>query len=236
MIFISPPFGNYINLPYTTQIHGSFTPERRDGILWRIFETLRYSRKYGGWVNKIGLRNPGIDWALKNLKENDIISLAIRNTNDIDTFYSKIPINQNIEINISCPNVEKDPSFHNKLRQLISSKRTWCIIKLSPHTTEQQIDLLYKQGFRHFHCCNTLPVKEGGLSGPSLRPYSIRCIQYISSKYPQTTIIAGGGIQTPDDLYIYRKKGASHFSISSVLFHPFLFIPLYYNYVRSNFR
>ena len=25
MLFISPPFGNYINIPYTTQIKGSFT-------------------------------------------------------------------------------------------------------------------------------------------------------------------------------------------------------------------
>jgi len=30
----------------------------------------------------------------------------------------------------------------------------------------------YKQGFRQFHCSNTIPVKEGGLSGTAIIPYT----------------------------------------------------------------
>ena len=73
MLFISPPFGNYINLPFTTSIHGSFTNEPRDGLLKQILKTLRYSFENKGWINKIGLRNKGIDWALKNVPQKDII-------------------------------------------------------------------------------------------------------------------------------------------------------------------
>ena len=61
MLFISPPFGNYLHLPYTNQILGSFTLDYREGLLKQIIYTLRYSYKYNGWINKIGLRNKGID-------------------------------------------------------------------------------------------------------------------------------------------------------------------------------
>ena len=43
MIFISPPFGNYINLSNTIPIRGSFTLEERPGKWSQIFKTLRYS-------------------------------------------------------------------------------------------------------------------------------------------------------------------------------------------------
>ena len=32
MFFINPPFGNYLNLPYTTSIKGSYTLEPREGL------------------------------------------------------------------------------------------------------------------------------------------------------------------------------------------------------------
>ena len=54
-LFISPPFGNYFFLPYTTPIRGSFTLEPRKGLLKQILKTLRYSWKHKGWVNKINL-------------------------------------------------------------------------------------------------------------------------------------------------------------------------------------
>ena len=69
MLFISPPFGNYINLPNTTPIRGSFTLKERKGKWKQIFKTLRYIPHFNGWVNKIGLRNPGIDYAIKTYKK-----------------------------------------------------------------------------------------------------------------------------------------------------------------------
>ena len=77
MLFINPPFGNYLNLPNTTSITGSFTLQPREGLIMQIIKTLRYSFEYNGWVNKIGLKNKGIDWALTNIDKNNIISVAI---------------------------------------------------------------------------------------------------------------------------------------------------------------
>ena len=53
MIFISPPFGNYLNIKNTISIKGSFTLESRDGLYSQILKTLRYSFEYNGWINKI---------------------------------------------------------------------------------------------------------------------------------------------------------------------------------------
>lgn len=221
MIFISPPFGNYISINNnnTTSIKGSFTLEPRDGLIMQILKTLRYSFENKGWINKIGLRNPGIDYAIKNYDNKSVISIAILNKDEIPKLLKKIPEDMNIEINISCPNINKK-MINQDIEKFLNPKRKWCIIKLSPHTDMQLVDNYYKQGFRQFHCCNTLPIINGGLSGPSLIPYSINLIKNIKSKYSDTEIIGGGGIKSLNEMIIYSKAGANHFSISSALFNP----------------
>ena len=107
MLFISPPFGNYIHLHKTTPITGSFTLEPRTGLFMQIIKTLRYSFEHKGWINKIGLRNKGLDWALKNIAEDKIISIAILHNDEIPKIIEKLPENRDIEINVSCPNAEK---------------------------------------------------------------------------------------------------------------------------------
>ena len=94
----------------------------------------------------------------------------------------KIPEDMNIEINISCPNMNKD-MVEEDIQKFINEKRKWCILKLSPLCTEEKIDNFYQLGFRQFHCCNTLPTINGGLSGESLIPYSTKIIQTIKRKY-----------------------------------------------------
>jgi dihydroorotate dehydrogenase len=99
-----------------------------------------------------------------------------------------------LEINVSCPNTDKK-MVNTNLKHFINSERRWCIIKLSPITEHSQIDNYYSEGFRQFHCSNTLPIKEGGVSGPIIKEYNKTLITYIKSKYPDTTIIGGGGIR-----------------------------------------
>ena len=52
MLFISPPFGNYINLKNTISIRGSFTLEERKGKWTHIIKTLRYSSGEGDGLIK----------------------------------------------------------------------------------------------------------------------------------------------------------------------------------------
>jgi dihydroorotate dehydrogenase len=231
MLFISPPFGNYINLQNTKSIKGSFTLHSKNGLLLQILKTLRYSFEKQGWINQIGLRNKGIDWAIKKYKfdKQAIVSIAIMNRNEIDILNKKIPNNMDLELNISCPNV-KNNLIHDDLYKFLNSERKWCSIKLSPLTDISLIDKYYKQGFKKFHCCNTLPTKYGGLSGISIQQYSFKLIEEIKTKYSDVEIIGGGGITTIDDIDKYNKYGATHYSISSLMFNPILFCLFYYNY------
>ena len=253
VLFISPPFGNYLSLPYTTSIKGSFTLYSRSGLFLQILKTLRYDFENNCWRNKIGLRNPGIEYAIsryyvsksknteKNTNMRHIISIAILNKNEIEKLNDIVPRDCNIELNVSCPNVddEKEKDFkslvYKELGIFYDTQRKWCIVKLSPKDTIKQIDVLYEQGFRQFHCSNTYPKDDGsgGLSGAILRPYTSKLVKSIKDKYPDTEIVAGGGIRTYRDINEYEKSGADHFSISTLLFNPFMF---YLFYVDHRFR
>ena len=61
-LIISAPFGNYLQPEGTTPTLGTFTLARRPGRIQRIIRTVRWYPRIGAWVNRIGLRNPGIDW------------------------------------------------------------------------------------------------------------------------------------------------------------------------------
>ena len=230
MLFIGPPFGNYIHLHDTISIKGTFTLEPRDGLFWQIASTLRYSFEYGGWVNRIGLRNNGLDWAIATHDNRDVCSIAIMDENQLDPIVKKIPENMNIEINLGCPNV-KNVKLNEGLEKFLNNKRKWCILKLSPTIDTALIDSYYKKGFRQFHCSNTLPVPEGGLSGPSLKEHTSRLVTYIRKKYKDSEIIAGGGIRSIDDISHYKTIGANHFAVSTLLFNPIMFSLLYFDYI-----
>ena len=233
MFFINPPFSNYLNLPNTMSIKGSYTLDKREGLFLQIIKTLRYSFENGGWTNKIGLRNPGIDYAIKNYKKGSyIVSIAILNKNEIPEILKRIPKDMDIELNVSCPNAE-NRMCTDGLNKFINETRDWCIIKLSPTCDTKLIDDYYKQGFRQFHCSNTIPVKEGGLSGKSIIPYSNNLIKYINTNYKDTEIIGGGGITKIGDMNNYRLVGANHFSASTVFFCPYLSRRLYLDYLNE---
>jgi dihydroorotate dehydrogenase len=221
MLFINPPFGNYLNIENTIPIRGSFTLYERKGLIYNIFKSLRYSFACGGWVNKIGLRNKGIDYAISTYKKGEIISIAIINNHDVNILLKKIPNDMDIELNVSCPNTEKS-LVNNGLSKFINNEREWCIIKLSPICDDKLIDKYYQEGFRQFHCSNTLPVRYGGLSGPSLIPYTTRIVKYIKNHYPDTIVIAGGGVRNIDQAKNYENIGADHISVSTLFFNPIL--------------
>ncbi len=234
MLFLSPPFGNYVVLPYATRIRGSFTLHPKSGLFSRIRQTLRYDWDLHGWVNKIGLCNIGIGNV--SFIPNDIYSIYIGNESEVDSMRHIIPQSISIEINISCPNVNR-PQYNIPYNIGTLLGRPWCIVKLSPLHTFNDIDILYKLGIRQFHYCNTLPVGErGGLSGPSLKPYVLEKIRYTTATYPNTTIIAGGGIQTIQDVIEYKDVGADHFSVSTLCLHPYRFLSFYCDYIRLNYH
>ena len=53
-------------------------------------------------------------------------------------------------------------------------------------------------------------------------------IEYMRNKYPDATIIGGGGVQTPEHIELYKSFGANHISVSSLCFNPIKFLRFYY--------
>lgn len=219
-IIFNPPFGTYITAPWATQVFGTYTYEKRSGLLFQIIKTFRpYD---SGWINKIGFRNKG--WKnIKTLRSDVIYSVAgLDGNTDWVKIFNRIPVNMKIhmELNASCPNVGGyDLPIH--VMMLYAKFIPWVSIKLPP--TDRNLSLAskaYKSGIRIFHCCNTIPLDRGGVSGPLLKPYSLDLIRSLKSTYSDITIIGGGGIYTPQDIDDYIEAGADHLALGTVFLNP----------------
>ena len=229
--FIAAPFGNYIKYrsrDNVIPVTGSWTLQYRSGFLGRIIrilKTMRYDRRRHGWLNKLGLPNEGIEVGLKKTISSEIMSIAAIEDSDFNELFKLIPLDQSLEINFSCPNLdEKSPLSWNDASVFNNSpsNRKYCIAKIAPTTTIDQLTFLIdKLGFKQIHCCNTLPVKEGGLSGKSLIPYVNNLISIIREKWGnEIVIIAGGGVTNQDDIKNYLSQGANHISLGTICFKP----------------
>ena len=231
--FISAPFGNYIKPKGTIPVTGTFTLNPRGNRFWAVLKTLRYNTAQQGWVNRLGLPNPGIRAELKRREKitedptrlddiYDVISIAEIERGDFQKLNVLIPENQSIELNLSCPNLNKKLSWESA-KCFNSEKREWCIAKLSPLTTPEELKFVVEfLGFTQLHFSNTLPTIYGGLSGPVLREYTMELIDLARSKYGNSVeIIAGGGVSDFGSVTNYLSNGADHVSIGSVCFNPF---------------
>lgn len=227
--YIAAPFGNYIKTKNTRSVLGSFTLYPREGLLLQILKTLRY--KNNSWYNAIGLRNPGLRAGLLNYNkdERDILSIAALEPGDWQIFNHDIPNYVDLELNLSCPNIEHFSDYNKGIEVFLNTDRI-VIAKLSPLTTSKTVQELIELGFTHFHCCNTLPTKDGGRSGKHLKTYVNRLIKIIRHFKSDATIIAGGGIYTFDDIKQYKENGADDISLGTVCFNPYkLYKILRYN-------
>jgi len=219
MIFIAAPFGNYLKIKNFKSVSGSFTLHPRTGRLIQIIKTLRY--KNGCWYNAIGLRNPGIAAGLVKHDTSDIMSLAAIQPDDWKKLSEIVPENQSLELNLSCPNIEKFNSYFSGIENFINDKREFLIAKVSPQINQIQLKYLIELGFKIIHASNTFPTEFGGQSGNILIPYTIRIIHDIRKNFsPDIQIIAGGGIQSKKDVDKYLGEGADHVSIGTLCFHP----------------
>jgi dihydroorotate dehydrogenase len=154
----------------------------------------------------------------------EVLSIAEMNKGDFSKLIEIIPEGTNVELNLSCPNLGKSLPWDSARVFTQTNVRKWCIAKLSPLTTPEQLEFLIDDlGFTQLHFSNTLPLGgAGGLSGRVLRPYTLELIRLVRENWGDTvTIIAGGGVSDFGAVYEYLKEGANHVSLGSVCFNPF---------------
>ena len=223
-VFISAPFGNYIKPKGTIPVTGTFTLNPRGNRLWSVLSTLRYSFKSNGWTNKLGLPNPGIEKGLhRHFHNGEVLSIAEIQKGDFRKLVEIIPERTDIELNLSCPNLAKRLPWDSARVFTQIKNRKWCIAKLSPLTTPEQLEFVIEElGFEQLHFSNTLPTPAGGLSGPTLKPYTLELIDIVRERWGERVeIIAGGGVRDFGAVCDYLSAGANHVSLGSVCFNPF---------------
>ncbi|MFA7237460.1 MAG: hypothetical protein WC058_11395 [Phycisphaeraceae bacterium] len=230
-LIISAPFGNYIQPAGTTPTLGTFTAAARPGRVIRILKTVRYYPRLRAWVNQIGLRNPGIDWLIARARSGKInladklVSIHGFTDSDWYTLLEKTAALKplGIELNMSCPNVGQI-DWPQDLFTHAAKLPVPGVVKLPPVNYHDLFAQSMQAGLRCYHCCNTLPVPAGGISGKPLKPVALQCIRDIrrlaADQCDDLFIIGGGGITTPADIDDYRAAGATRFAIGTKVFNP----------------
>ncbi len=228
-LIISAPFGNYVQPSGATATLGTFTLHRRPGRVWRVLRTVRYYRRLDAWVNRIGLRNPGIDWLVRRVEagridvRDKVVSVHGFDREEWAALLERVerlrPLA--VELNLSCPNVGErvhdDDVFDRALGTGVA-----VIAKLPPVRYEALAEGAVSAGVRAFHCCNTLPVPGGGMSGAPLKPLSLACVSAMRARYAGAglLLIGGGGIREPADLEAYAQAGADRFAVGTLTMNP----------------
>jgi dihydroorotate dehydrogenase len=123
----------------------------------------------------------------------------------------------NVELNISCPNVDEHP---NLIKSFAKDERKWCIVKVPPNITNKQLDKIVKLGYNQIHASNTVPTEKGGLSGDVIVPHTLRILEYIKSTHSHVEVIAGGGVKDKTSADRYIDAGADHISLGTVCITP----------------
>lgn len=234
-LIISAPFGNYVQPSGATATLGTFTAQPRPGRLWRILRTVRYYPRLRAWVNRIGLRNPGIAWLADRVRRGRIdVSDKIISIHGFDEAEWRDLLHRSaalrplaVELNMSCPNVGQidwpATLFADALAAMGTQSRV--IVKLPPINFQTMLHQVLDAGVRTLHCCNTLPVPAGGISGKPLKPVAIQCIREVRRQTGDEvnrdlTIIGGGGITSSSDIDDYADAGATHAAIGTKVFNP----------------
>ena len=202
--------------------------------------------KGGGWLNAVGLSNPGAPNFAKMISSNKDVPIIVSLVGSIeDDFEFMVKQFENVnvtayELNLSCPHVAKvglevgdDPELVKKIvRKVKSTTELPVIAKVGLGTTNylNTVDAACKAGIDAITAINTLramaidvetkrPIlsnKIGGLSGTPIKPVAVRCVYEISSQY-EIPIIGCGGISDWQDAIEFILAGASAIQIGSAV-------------------
>lgn len=199
-----------------------------------------------GYLNAVGLSNPGAPYFAKMISSNKTIPIIVSLVGSVEedfTFMIKQFEDVKIlgyELNLSCPHVEKvglevgdDPELVKKIVKSVKSKsKVPVIAKVGLGSSDylETVQAACEAGIDAITAINTLramaidvetarPIlsnKIGGLSGPAIKPIAVRCVYEISSKF-NIPIIGCGGISDWKDAIEFIFAGASAVQIGSVI-------------------
>ena len=205
-----------------------------------------FSINGGGWMNAVGLSNPGASNFAKMIESNKDVPIIVSLVGSIPEDF-EIMINEfkncNVtafELNLSCPHVAKvglevgdDPELVKKIVTTVkNSTNVPAIAKVGLGTTNylNTVKIAVDSGIDAITAINTVramaidvetqrPIlsnKFGGLSGTPIKPIALRCVYEITSKY-DIPVIGCGGISTWEDAVEFFLAGASAIQLGSAI-------------------
>ena len=200
----------------------------------------------GGWINAVGLSNPGAPNFAKMIESNKEVPIIISLVGSVpEDFEFMVKQFENCkvsayELNLSCPHVAKvglevgdDPELVKKIVSAVKkTTNTPVIAKVGLGTTHylDTVGTAIESGIDAITAINTVramaidvetqrPIlsnKFGGLSGKPIKPIAQRCVFEISSKY-DIPIIGCGGVSTWEDAVEFFLAGASSVQLGSAI-------------------
>lgn len=211
----------------------------------RIVETT------GGMLNAIGLANIGIErfladklpW-LKTLDTKIIINIyghSIDEYGELADALRDVDGVAAIEVNISCPNVDKgglvfgkDPDMSARVTEtVVKNTNKPVIVKLSPNVSDITIlaTAVEQAGAHCISLINTITGMaidietrkprlgniSGGLSGPAIKPVALHMV-YQVAKTVEIPVIGIGGILNAQDALEFLISGASAVQVGTANF------------------
>lgn len=205
-----------------------------------------FSVNGNGWLNAVGLSNPGAPNFAKMLENNKEVPIIVSLVGSIpEDFEFMVREFRNckligFELNLSCPHVAKvglevgdDPDLVKKIVTTVKKSTAVPVIaKVGLGTTNylETVGAAIESGIDAITAINTVramaidaetqrPIlsnKFGGLSGTPIKPIALRCVYEISSKY-NIPIIGCGGISTWEDAIEFFLAGASAIQLGSAV-------------------
>ena len=199
-----------------------------------------------GYLNAVGLSNPGAPYFAKMISSNKTIPIIVSLVGSVEedfTFMIKQFENVQIlgyELNLSCPHVAKvglevgdDPELVHKIVKAVkSNSKVPVIAKVGLGSSDylETVRVACEAGIDGITAINTVramaidvettrPIlsnKIGGLSGPAIKPIAVRCVYEISSKF-DIPIIGCGGVSSWEDAIEFILAGSSAVQIGSAL-------------------
>jgi dihydroorotate dehydrogenase (NAD+) catalytic subunit len=210
--------------------------------------TPRIAETPAGMLNSIGLENPGVDafvaselpW-LAGQGARVIANISGHSISDYEEMGRRLSEAEGlvaIEVNISCPNVDKggmafgtEPAIAAEVTARVRKHiRVPLIVKLTPNVTD--ITAIAKavaaEGADMLSLINTLlgmaidaktrrPVlarQVGGLSGPAIKPVALRMV-WETAQAVDLPIIGMGGIASAEDAIEFFLAGAGAVAVGS---------------------
>lgn len=199
-----------------------------------------------GYINAVGLSNPGVDAFVKEIENNDSVPIIVNLVGSTeDEFVSMVKKFDALkilayELNLSCPHVAKvglevgdDPELVNRIvKGMKSSTKKPVIVKVGLGASDivETARVARDAGADAITAINTIramtidietgmPVlsnRIGGLSGKAIKTVAVRCV-YEISKNVGLPVIGCGGVYNWEDAVEFMLAGASAVQMGSVI-------------------